>query len=127
MRNRNFKHEYSSHRNLIFPTGPVCEICQKAFSNLGNLNRHVRNIHEKSSTSFSCNDCDYSTPRKSDLEPHLKRHTETSFNPNSPHKVARHEPDSSTNYHLLDQNTQRGFGMTPTDVPDEIRQFFQEE
>ena len=127
MHNRNFKHEYASHRNLIFPTGPVCEICQKAFSNLENLNRHVRNIHEKSSTSFSCNDCDCSTPRKSDLERHLKRHTKTSFNPYSPPKVARREPDSSTNHHLLDQNTQRGFGMIPADVPDKIRQFFQEE
>ena len=51
-----------------------------------------------------------------------------SFNSNSPHKVARREPDSSTHDHFLDQITQqRSFGMSPTDVPVEIRQFFQEE
>ena len=32
------------------------------------------------------------------------------------------------NDHLLDQNTQqRGFGLSPTDVPEEVHQFFQEE
>ena len=118
-----------SHRNLYFSTGPVCEICQKAFSNLGNLNRHVRNIHEKSSTSFSCNDCDYSTPRKSDLQRHLKRHANMS--PNLPTKVARCEPyivDPPPDNQVSDQNAQqRGFGLSPTDVPNEIRQFFHDE
>ena len=62
------------------------------------------------------------------MECHLKHHRKTSFNPNSPPKVARCEPDSSTNHHLLDQNTQqRGFGLSPTDVPDEVQQFFHDE
>ena len=107
---------------------PVCEICGKIFTQLRNLVQHRPTIHEKSSTSFSCTDCNYTTFRKSSLDRHLKRHTKTSFNPNSPPKVARREPDSSTNHHLLDQNTQqRGFELSPTDVPDEVRQFFHDE
>ena len=113
----------------MFPTGPVCQICQKAFSNLGNLNRHVRTIHEKSSTSFSCNDCDYSTPQKSDLERHLKRHT--SLTSNLPPKVARCEPyivDPPPDNQVSNQNAQqRGFGLSPSDVPDEVRQFLHDD
>ena len=57
-----------------------------------------------------------------------KRHTKTSFNPNAPSKVARHEPDSSTNDNFLEQNTQqRGFGPSPTNVPDQVRQYFHDE
>ena len=96
---------------------------------MGNLNRHVRTIHEKSSTSFSCNDCDYSTPRKSDLERHLKRHT--SLTSNLPPKVARCGPyivDPPPDNQVSDQNAQqRGFGLPPTDVPDEVRQFFHDD
>ena len=52
----------------------------------------------------------------------------TSFNPNSPSKVARREPDSSTNDNFLEQNTQqRGFGLSPTNVPDQVRQYFHDE
>ena len=109
----------------------MCEICGKAFLNLGNLNRHVGTIHEKSSTSFSCTQCDYSTPQKSNLNRHLKRHTKTSFNPNSPPKVPLCEPyivDPPPNYQFSYQNTQqRGFGLSPADVPDEVRQFFHDE
>ena len=70
------------------------------------------------------------------MDQHLKRHANTPFTPNLSPKVARHDPNiinPPTNDHflehhsMLDQNTQRGFGVTPTDVPDEIRQFFQEE
>ena len=124
---RNFKHEHPRHRNLIcFPTGPVCEICGKVFTQLRNLKQHQRTIHEKS-VLFSCTHCDYTTSRKSNLDRHhFKRHT--SLGPNSLPKVARREPDSSTNHHLFHQNTQqRGFGLSPTDVPDEVRQFFHDE
>ena len=90
------------------------------------MTRHQHTIHEKSSTSFSCTDCNYTTSRKSNLDRHLKRHT--SLTPNLPPKVARREPDSSTNDHFLDQNTQQGgFGLSPTDVPHEVRQFFNDE
>ena len=93
------------------------------------MTRHQRIIHEKSSTSFSCTDCDYTTSRKSNLDRHFKRHT--SLGPNFPSKVARREPNLinlPTNYHfLVDRNSQRGFGLTPTAVPDEVLQFFQEE
>ena len=95
-----------------------------------NLNRHVRDIHEKSSTSFSCTDCEYSTPRKSDLNRHhLKRHT--LLTQNLPPKVTRREPhivNPQANDQFSDQNTQqRGSGLSPTDVPDEVRQFFHDE
>ena len=44
--------------------------------------------------------------------------------------MACHEPHITNpppNDQLLEQNTQHGFGLTPTDVPDEVQQFFQEE
>ena len=90
----------------------------------------MRDIYEKSSTSFSCTDCEYSTPRKSDLNRHhLKRHTP--LTPNLPPKVTRLEPhivNPQANDQFSDQNTQqRGFGLSPTDVPDVVRQFFHDE
>ena len=60
----------------------------------------------------------------------MKRHTNTPTGLNPPPKVARREPhiiNPPPNDHLLDQNTQSGFGLSPTDVPDEIHRFFQEE
>ena len=108
----------------------MCEICGKVFSNNQNLNRHVRTIHEKSSTSFSCTQCDYSTLQKSNLNHHLKR-CHIDIPPNLPPKVALCEPyivDPPPDNQVSDQNAQqRGFGMTPTDVSDEVRQFFHDE
>ena len=69
----------------------------------------------------------------------MKRHTNKPLTPNLPPKVPRRETNiinKPANDHLLeheeiqsmlDQNIQRGFGMAPTDVPDEVRQFFQGE
>ena len=73
---------------------------------------------------FSCTDCDYTTPRKSELNCPMKRHANTPVTPNLPPKVARHELnpniDPPTNDHLheeleqqeiqamLEQNTQCG-------------------
>ena len=96
---------------------------------------------------FSCIECDYTTPRKSNLKRHAKRHTP--LTPNLPPKIARHDPfpniiEPPVNDHLLEQlenqeiesmfeqNTQRGFGitqMTSTDenIPHEIQQFFRDE
>ena len=92
------------------------------------MTRHQRTIHEKS-VLFSCTDCDYVTSRKSNLDRHSKGHT--SLGPNSPPKVARRDPhliNPPTNDHfLVDRNSQRGFGLTPTAVPDKVLQFFQEE
>ena len=63
------------------------------------------------------------------MERHLKRHTNMSSN--FPPKVARREPyitNPQPDNQVSDQNTQqRGFGLSSTDVPDEIRKFFQEE
>ena len=131
----------------FFPTGPVCEICGKVFSELKNLKQHQCTIHEKSDM-FSCTECDYTTPRKSNLNRHMKGH-DTPLIPNLPPRVALREPipniiDPPTNDHLLeqfeheeiksmfDQNTQCGIGvtqMTPTDaiLSNEVRQFFQDE
>ena len=96
---------------------------------------------------FSCIECHYTTPLKSNLKRHAKRHTH--LTPNLPPKIARRDPfpniiDPPANDHLLeqieneeiqtmfDQNTQVGFGitqMTSADatLPDEIQQFFTDE
>ena len=115
-----------------------------------NLNRHVRTIHEKTSASFSCMECDYSSSRQDNLKKHIgKRHSDTPSVHNMPPTIALHEPipniiEPPANDHLLeqleneeiqstlDQNNQVGFGVTQmssTDatLPDEIRQFFRDE
>ena len=59
----------------------------------------------------------------------MKKHTNTPLTPNLLPKVACREPhiiNSPPNDHLLDQNTQPGFGLPPTNVPDKVHQFFQE-
>ena len=116
-----------------------------------NLVRHRHTIHEKTSSSFSCTQCDYTTLPKSNLIHHTKRDSDskTSVASSHPPKVARREPIPNiikppTNDHLLEQleheeiqsmleqNTQRGFGvtqMTSTDsiLLNEVRQFFLDE
>ena len=74
---------------------------------------------------FSCTQL----PEKSNLNCHMKRHTNTPASPNFPPKVARHEPFPNiitppANDHLLEQleqqkiqsmfeqNSQCGFGVT---------------
>ena len=123
------------HKNLIFSTGPACEICRKIFTKLRNLKQYQHTVHEKS-VLFSCGDCNYTTPRKSSLNRHMKRHANTLLTPNLSPKVARRQPniiDPPTNdrfleqqeiHSMLDQNTQRGFGVTPTDVAEEFINFF---
>ena len=131
--------------NLFF-TGPICEICGKVFTLMSNLTCHRRTIHEKSSSSFSCTQCDFTTLRKSNLIRHMKRHGDfkTTVAAIHPPKVACREPipniiEPPANDNLLEQleheqfesmfeqNTQRGFGvtqMTSTDtlLPDEVCQ-----
>ena len=95
-----------------------------------NLIRHQHSIHQNSDT-FSCAECNYATPRKSDLNRHImKRHSNAPTGLNPPYKVARCESsiiNPPPNDRLFDQNTQRGFGLSPTDIPDEVHRFFQEE
>ena len=139
---------FSQYQNVFLSTGPVCQTCGKVFSNDRNLKKHQRSIHEKS-TLFSCAQCDYTTPLKSNLNRHTKRHSKTHLTSNLPPKIARREPipniiDPPANDHLLEQlenqeiqsmfeqNTQRGFGITQmtaadTALPDEIQQFFRDE
>ena len=83
---------------------------------------------------FSCIECDYTTPRKSNLKRHAKRHTP--LTPNLPPKIARHDPfpniiEPPVNDHLLEQlenqeiesmfeqNSQVGFGITQMTAADE--------
>ena len=70
----------------------------------------VRHLHEKSSSSFSCTQCDYTTLRKSNLIRHAKRHSDskTTVATSHPPKVAHREPIPNiikppTNDHLLEQ------------------------
>ena len=136
------KFSFSQYQNLFLSPGPVCQTCGKVFMQLKNLNQHVHTIHEKSSTMFSCSQCDYFTCRKYDLKRHAKIHT-----PNLPPKISHHEPipniiDPPANDHLLEQlenqeiqsmlnqNNQVGVGvtqMTSADatLPDEIQRFLQ--
>ena len=133
---------FCQYKYLIFSTGPVYETCGKFFTQLRNLKQHQRTIHE-SCDMFSCTQCDYTTPVKSNLKHHTKRHNDTPLTPNLPPKIARHEPfpniiEPPANDHLLEQlleheeilsmleqNNQVGFGVTQmssTDaaLPDEI-------
>ena len=99
------------------------------------MKQHQCTIHEKSDM-FSCTECDYTTLRKSNLDRRLKRHANTPLSPNFSPKVACRDPipniiDSSTSDHFLEHQemkdmitTQVRFGVTPTDIPDEVRQFF---
>ena len=122
--------QQTNAKNYFFSSGPVCEICGKIFTLMKNLIRHQHSIHQNSDT-FSCAECNYATPRKSDLNRHImKRHATAPTGLNPPPKVARRESsiiNPPPNDRLLDQNTQRGFGLSPKDIPDEVHRFFQEE
>ena len=123
---------------------------RKVFNVLRNLNRHVRTIHEKTSTSFSCTECDYSTSRQDNLQKHIrKRHNDIPTAHNIPPKIARHEPipniikpiendeflsdiEQQEMQDMFEPNTQVGFGITqvtPADenISQELRQFFRDE
>ena len=113
-----------------------------------NLKQHQRTIHEKSNL-FSCAQCDYTSPLRSNLNQHTKRHSKTPLTSNLPPKISRREPipniiDPPVNDHLLEQlenqeiqtmfeqNTQRGFGITQVTsadatLPDEMQRFFRDE
>ena len=57
------------------------------------MKQHQRTVHEKSSTSFSCTECDYFTSRKHDLKRHMrKRHNDIPAAQILPPKIARHKP-----------------------------------
>ena len=91
---------------------------------------------------FSCTECGHTTVRKHDLQRLMKRHAKTPLTPNLPPRMVHRNPisniiDPPTNDYLLEHqemkdilSNQARLGvtrMTPTDVPDEVRQFFQEE
>ena len=85
----------------------------------------MRNIHEKSSTLFSCTKCNYCTCRKHDLNRHNKRHNDIAPDHNIPPKIARQntniiEPAENEKFlsdieqqELTDMlNTQVGLGLS---------------
>ena len=122
----------------------MCEICGKVFTALRNLKQHRHTVHEKS-VMFSCSECDNTTPRKSSLNPHIKRHNDTPTTSNFPPKITRHKPilniikptendqflQDIEHQELSDMlSTQVGFGVmqiTPADekIPEELRDFFE--
>ena len=60
-----------------------------AVSSNQNLNRYVRTIHKKATTSFSCTECDYSTSRQDNLNKHPRKiHDNTAPVHNIPPKIA---------------------------------------
>ena len=122
-----FSQRANAKKKLIFSTGPVCEICGKIFTELRNLVQHRRTIHENPDT-FSCAECTYAIARRCNLNRHImKRHASTPITSNHPPKVACRESsiiNPPPNDCLFVQNTQRGFGLSPTDVPDEVHRVF---
>ena len=98
---------------------------------------------------FSCSECDYTTPRKSSLNRHMKRHNNVVPDRYIPPKIARHEPipniiDPTENeqflrdieqlemQNMLERNTQVGFGITQItpaneNIPQELHDFFRDE
>ena len=96
---------------------------------------------------FSCRECNYTTPRKSSLNRHMKRHNNIAPDHNIPPKIARHEPilniiEPTKNEQLLSDiekqeltdmfSSQFGYGVTQTtpvdeNIPQELRDFFQDE
>ena len=52
----------------------ACNQCEKTFSSKGNLNQHVKAVHEGIKP-YICAQCGYRTARKSDLHKHLPIHT----------------------------------------------------
>ena len=82
-----------SIKRIYFKSICRSEICSKVFNNNQNLNRHVRTIHEKVITLFSCTECDYSTSHQDNLQKHLrKRCNNTPTTQILSPKIACHEP-----------------------------------
>ena len=91
-----------------------------------NLNRHVRTIHEKTTPSFSCTECDdHSTSRQDNLQKHLRKRHNAALAHNKPPKIARKntniiEPAENEEFlrdieqqELTDMlNTQAGLGLS---------------
>ena len=51
----------------------TCETCQKTFTHMRNLKRHVKDVHGEKK--FVCEQCGESFTRKVNLERHQKRHS----------------------------------------------------
>lgn len=50
---------------------PICPLCNKTYSSKGNLNRHLKQLHERKKP-FECEECDLKFSRRYAYEVHLK-------------------------------------------------------
>lgn len=58
-------------RHIFFPCR--CKFCDRSFSISSNLQRHIRNIHNKEKP-FKCHLCDRCFGQQTNLDRHLKKH-----------------------------------------------------
>lgn len=57
----------------VSPTACRCKYCDRSFSISSNLQRHIRNIHNKEKP-FKCHLCDRCFGQQTNLDRHLKKH-----------------------------------------------------
>lgn len=62
---------------------PRCKYCDRSFSISSNLQRHVRNIHNKEKP-FKCHLCNRCFGQQTNLDRHLKKHEHESIPGGSP-------------------------------------------
>ena len=53
----------------------VCEECGYAFSQKGNLLKHIERVHSTSKKNYVCDECGHATDNKTNLESHKKIHS----------------------------------------------------
>ena len=57
------------------PERILCDECYHAFSNVGNLKRHKRNVHDETRAKHQCDFCPKAFTQQSLLHIHLRSHT----------------------------------------------------
>lgn len=63
-----------------------CKYCDRSFSISSNLQRHIRNIHNKEKP-FKCHLCDRCFGQQTNLDRHLKKHENGNLSGEEPPKV----------------------------------------
>lgn len=62
-----------------------CKYCDRSFSISSNLQRHIRNIHNKEKP-FKCHLCDRCFGQQTNLDRHLKKHENGNLSGESPRR-----------------------------------------